>query len=143
MKRVLLVAVVLAGISFSGKAQCDKKTSWTGAKAEFLDASGNVERALDEKIVFQLSASEIRVVHGGQEDDALTGTVTQTSCNWSEKYKNGKAVLTAKLTEANGGSMDGSVTIEAKDGKITITLQLQGPNGTKIIRVPVDSYKEL
>ncbi|PWT70915.1 MAG: hypothetical protein C5B59_19220 [Bacteroidetes bacterium] len=143
MKKLLFVAIVFSVVSFSVKAQCDKKITWTGAKADIVDASGNVERSLNEKIVFQLSAHDIKIVHGDREDDPLSGEVTKAACNWTEKYRNGKTVLNARFTETSGDSMDGSVTVEGKDGHIIITLQMEGRNGTKIIRVPIDNYKEL
>jgi|SRR5580704_7505150 hypothetical protein len=141
MKNLLLGCICLIAGLTSASAQCEKKITWTGAKAEFLDASGAVSRTLDEKVVVVSSKTEIKLMHSDREDDALSGKIKEFSCTWTDPFKNGKTVIKSDLTENNADTKSSTVTIEAKDGKITILLTMEDAE-TKIIKLYIDSYKE-
>ena len=140
MKNLIIVLCLLSATA-TVSAQCSKKITWTGAKAEFLDANGVVERTLDEKVVVISSKTDIKLMHSDKDDDALTGKIKDFSCTWSEAFKNGKTIIKSDLSEGLNPSSNGVVTIEAKDGKITILVTMDDHEG-RTIKLYIDSYKE-
>ncbi len=141
MKQFLMIIICLVTGAASLNAQCTKKITWTGAKAEFLDASGAVTKTLDEKVVVISSKTDVKLMHSDKEDDALTGKVKDFSCDWSDAFKNGKTVIKSDLSENNGETKNSVITIEAKDGKITVLLTMDDADA-KTIKLYIDSYKE-
>jgi hypothetical protein len=143
MKSFIIIVLSLLIFSASGNAQCSKKVIWTAAKAEFLDSTGNITKTMDEKIEITNSKTEIKLMHSDKEEDALSGTIKDFSCNWKDAFKNGKTIIKTDLTQNNGDTRTSVITIEAKNGKITIVVEMNSPDGPLKIRVPVDSYKEV
>jgi hypothetical protein len=141
MKNFLLIILCFFIAATNSNAQCSKKITWTGAKAEFLNESGSVEKTLDEKVAVISSKTDVKLMHGDKEDDALTGKITDFVCNWAEPFKNGKTIIKSDLSEGINPSTKGTITIEAKDGKITILVTMDDHEG-RTIRLYIDSYKE-
>ena len=71
----------------------------------------------------------------------MKGNIKEMSCNWSEPYKNGKTVIKSELTEGHGDTHDAVITIEGKDGLITITLELNDKPDMKI-KIYANKYEE-
>lgn len=145
MKKIFLLVFVSLTFGLVGMAQCDKKLTWTASKGEFVDASGNVEQTMNEKIVVEMDKKQVVLKHGDNEDDALTGEIKELTCEWKDPYKNGKTSFKSQLAETNGDIKNAAVTIEGKDGKIVITVDVTDPSGSgdnKKIKIYVDSYKE-
>lgn len=129
-------------VNTNTNAQCNKKVIWTGSKAEFLDANGAVENTLTEKVEVISSKTDIKLSHSDKDDDALTGKIKDLSCNWSDAFKNGKTVIKSDLAEGMNPANNGVITIEGKDGKITILVTMDNREG-KTIKLYIDSYKEV
>jgi hypothetical protein len=142
MKSFLILILCLLAAGTIANAQCSRKIVWAGSKAEFLDANGAVENTLNEKIEVVSSKTDIKLSHSDKEDDALTGKIKDFSCNWSEAFKNGKTIIKSDLAEGVNPPNSGIVTIEAKEGKITIIVEMDGKDG-KSIKLYIDSYKEV
>jgi hypothetical protein len=142
MRNFIIIILGLLTFSATSNAQCSKKVIWTASKAEFLDSNQNITKTLDEKVVVISSKTEMKLTHSDKEDDALTGTVKDFSCNWKDAFKNGKTVIKADLSEPNGEIKNCVINIDAKDGKIIIMLDVNDADGKKI-RIFVDSYKEV
>jgi len=140
MKNLIIILCLLSATA-TVSAQCSKKITWTGAKAEFLDANGSIENTINEKVVVISSKTDVKLMHGDIEDDALTGKIKDFSCTWSEAFKNGKTIIKSDLAEGLHPSNNGVITIEAKDGKITILVEMDNHNG-RTIKLYIDSYKE-
>ena len=85
--------------------------------------------------------TSIILKHGDKEDDALKGDIKDLVCDWKEAFKNGKTSFKSQLLEPSGDAKDAIVTIEGKDGKLTILVELVNMEGKKL-RIYVDSYKE-
>ena len=138
-KIFLILSCLLIGLISS--AQCDKKITWTASKGEFMNASGEVEKTMNEKIVVETDKTTIVLKHGDREEDALKGDIKEASCDWKEAFKNGKTKFKSVLEEPSGDIKDAVITIEGKDGKLTILVELVNMEGKKL-RIYVDSYKE-
>ncbi|HSZ84410.1 MAG TPA: hypothetical protein VK787_00180 [Puia sp.] len=142
MKNFLIIIVCLFAVNTIANAQCSKKVIWTGSKAEFLDANGSVENTLTEKVEVVSSKTDIKLSHSDKEDDALTGKIKDFSCNWADAFKNGKTIIKSDLSEGMNPANNGEITIEGKDGKITILITMDNHDG-KTIKLYIDSYKEV
>ena len=145
MKKIFFLVVAVLTFGLIAVAQCDKKVTWTASKGEFVDASGNVEQTMNEKIVVEMDKKSIVLKHGDKEDDALTGEIKELTCEWKVPYKNGKTGFKSQLAEPNGDMKNAAITIEGIEGKIIITVDVTDPSGSgdnKKIKIYVDSYKE-
>jgi uncharacterized membrane protein len=141
MKSTLLALLLLVAGSSVCFAQCDQKLSLTSSKTDHLDASGNLERSVDEQTVIEINKSNISVViENGKQ--TLTGVVKSNTCNWKTPFKEGKTVINNTLSDEDGnGEKDYILTIEGKDGKVTLLVEsTQRPD--KKLRLPIDKFEE-
>ena len=141
MKKLITFTIALFAIGYVANAQCTGKVSWNAAKADMLDKDGNFMGSLPGKVLVQTSQTQILMRHDEQGRDDLTGAVTDLKCEWKEPFKNGKISFRTTLEDASGDLKPSSVTIEAVDGKITITVTADDKEKGKI-RISVDSYKD-
>ena len=141
MKKMLFLGMTLCLLQLVSQAQCDKPVNWKSSKTEYLDASRNVQGGKDENVVLELSKTNIKLIPNQNEEDALSGTIKEVSCNWKEAFKNGTTVIKSALADAHGDIMDATITIEAKEGKITILLEAKEMPDRKL-RLLIDSYEE-
>jgi hypothetical protein len=142
MKKLLLAAVVLLA-NAAVYAQCNKTITWTGSKTEYLDGKGVVQKTDVAPVTVQTTTNHITITVKpvNSEPDVIEGDIQALACSWNEAFKNGKTSFKSVLAKSNGETKDASVSIEAKDGKITLFLELENSNGLKL-RVPIDNYKE-
>ncbi len=141
MKKTILAMILLVGTTTFSYAQCQKNYTLTGVKTEYLDGSGTVQRVVEEKSQLVAEKDQITVTHGEGDGDPATGTFKYESCVWKDAYKNGKSVLKSTLVNQNGQSTPVTLTIEGKDGKITLLVQLDD-SPDRQIRVTVDKFEE-
>ena len=143
MKKIAFVLAVLMAFNISLFAQCDKKISWSAQKADFMDEAGNIQDTKNVKVMVYTNKKEVMILHGDDVMDTLRGFVKEMTCDWKQPYKNGRMIMKADMSEKNGESLNGSVTIEAIESKITIWLRVESPDGKKmVIKIPVDNYIE-
>jgi hypothetical protein len=140
MQNIILALVITLFTSVASFAQCDKKVKWQAAKAELVDESGNVVDTKEGRIVITTDAKTIRFEILESENETAEGTVSETTCEWKEAFKNGKSTYKAAMTGRNGDSQNASITVEGKDGKVKLTLELEKLNGKKVI-INVDKYE--
>jgi hypothetical protein len=137
MKKLLVITTVFLLAGTISKAQCDGVTKWNCTKMKIVDESGNVMKEKDESITVQVSNKNINV---STEDAShnMEGPVTDFTCKWAEAGKNGKTIIKSDLTDSEK-LRHATVTIEAVDGKITITLE--APEETTKIVLEVKDYE--
>jgi hypothetical protein len=140
MQNIILALVITLFTSIASFAQCDKKVKWQAAKAEMVDENGNVVDTKEGKIVITTDAKTIRFEIQESENETAEGAVSESTCEWKEAFKNGKTTYKASMTGRNGDSQNASFTIEGKDGKVKLTLELEKLGGKKII-INVDKYE--
>ena len=141
MKSTLLTLFLLAAGSAVSFAQCDKNLRLTASKTEHLDSSNNLERTADEQTVIEITKSNISVlIEDGKQ--TLTGVIKSNVCDWKTPFKEGKTVINTTLSNENGdGEKDYTLTIEGKDGKLTLIAEsVQMPD--KKLRLPLDKFEE-
>jgi hypothetical protein len=142
MKKIAVLVSILTATAFTVKAQCDKPIKWTSSKSEFLDTSGTLQQARDEKVEVTTTPQKVSIlIHHESEEKRMEGDVSNYSCKWKDK-QNGKTVFNSLLldTEENK-TRHATITIEAVNGKTTILLRAEEePN---VIRLNVDSSEEV
>ena len=144
MKTIILSLLLLAAGSTVCFAQCDKKVSLSSSKSEHLDASGNVEGSKDEKTTVVIGKTDLTVsITSDDGDQKMTGPVKSRTCDWKVPFKEGKLVVTTTLSDQSGGNeKDFTITIEGKDGKITLTAETPAMPDKKI-RLLSDKFEEV
>jgi len=134
----LILALLVAGATIS-YAQCGKKVKLTTSKTDHLDATGAVTRTDVEKAVVEISKSDLMITVN--DEHKMTGTIKSDSCNWSVPFKNGKTIIKATLSNDQGEDKNVTITIEGKDGNITLLFEIEGMPDDRI-RVAIDTFQE-
>jgi hypothetical protein len=69
----------------------------------------------------------------------MEGEITGRLCEWKEPFKDGKTTFTSRLIEKSRESDEVAVTIDGKDGKLTILIDFN--NWGRILKLVPDSHK--
>ena len=138
MKEFIFILAVLVGMNTY--AQCDKKLSLTSSKTEYLDASGQLKKSVDENTTIEISKTELTIVPGAEENK-MAGPVKSVVCNWKNVFKKGKTVIKAILSDPSGDAKDVTITIEGKDGKVTLLAEVDEMPDHKI-KLTLDKFEE-
>lgn len=138
LKTTIAALFLLVAGTTASLAQCDKTVTLTSSKTTHLDGNGNVSKTKDETAVITISSTDITIVPG-DEDHKMTGKITSKTCDWKVPYKEGKMVVKSIVSGDGGDEKDITVTIEGKDGKVTLTFEAVGLNGK--IQVVADKFE--
>ncbi len=120
------------------KAQCDKRLTLTSSKTEYLDASGIVQRSVDENTRIDIDQKSISISPGN--DHTMTGAILSSTCAWKTAFKEGKSEFKTEF-EDNGTLKKINVVIEGKNGKVSFTVSF-ADEPEKVIRVWSDTFEE-
>jgi predicted methyltransferase len=71
----------------------------------------------------------------------MKGTIQSHACDWKVPYKEGKSIIRATFTNEQGDTMNATMTIEGKDDRVTVFLDLEEMPDRKI-RVTLDTFEE-
>jgi hypothetical protein len=140
MKTIILTLTLLLAVSAVSFAQCDKKLKLTTSKTDHLDAKGNVTRTDDEKPVVEIGKSDLTITVN--EEHKMTGTIKSDSCGWKNPFKEGKTIIKAKLSNDQGEDKNVTLTIEGKDGKVTLLFEMEGMPDDRI-KVTIGKFEEV
>lgn len=140
MKKMVIVLVLLSTGALVSYGQCDKKVVITASKSEYLGADSTVQRTKDEQTMVEFDKTTITIVPGG-DDHKMTGTVKSYTCNWQTPFKEGKTSIKASVSNDQGETMNLTITIGGKDGKINFLAEVDEEPAKKI-RLIVDKFEE-
>jgi len=121
-------------------AQCDKKVVLHTSKTEHLDSNGIVTRTDDEHAVVEINKTVLNI--NVNDDHKMSGTIKSNTCDWKVPFKEGKMVLKASIGDNNGDEKNVTITIEGKDGKVTLLFEMEG-NPDDRIKVTIDKFEEV
>jgi hypothetical protein len=141
MKQLLLAITTLAISTLSAHAQCNKSVQLQTSRTQFLNASYEVKGSKDEKVVIYITKTTITIKPNGSDADALTGTIKESTCDWKVPFKEGKMVIKTDLVDPSGEEKQATITIEAKDGKVTLLAEAKERPDEKM-RLEVSSFEE-
>ncbi len=134
----LAFALMVAGCTMSF-AQCEKNLILTSSKTEHMNADGVVQRTDDETAKIELSKSAVNV--SVNDEHKISGTIKSQTCDWKVPFKEGKTVIKAAVSNDQGEERNVTITIEGKDGKVTLLFEMEGMPDERI-RVGIDKFAE-
>jgi hypothetical protein len=138
MKNQILILLFVAAAGVSSYAQCDKKIILSAGATEYFNAADELQRTVEEQTVIEYDSKTITVTPNGR---AMEGTVNSITCEWKTPFKEGKTVIKAVIPNPRGESMNATITIEGKDGKVTLLFEAaESPN--RKIRITPDKFEE-
>lgn len=126
---VLMLAIALAGSRCA--AQCDKEFILTTSLVEYLNPAYEVERTMDDNSSIRISRDSVTITP--QHDPALTGTVTQFTCNWQTPWIDGRSVIKARFND-RGQDTPITLILEAKNGHLSLLILFDN-KPERIIRI--------
>ena len=94
---------------------------------------------MDEKTLVEFDKTGI-VISAGDETK-LTGTIKSYTCEWKVPFKEGKTIIKAILVDQSGDVKNVTITIRAKDGKVTFLAEVEEMPDKKI-RLVIDKFEE-
>ncbi|MEO6979465.1 MAG: hypothetical protein ABI113_13835, partial [Mucilaginibacter sp.] len=103
-----------------------------------LDESDAITRTDDETAVIDISKTAVDVSINGEHK--ITAAIKSNTCNWTTPFKDGKTVIKA-TADRNGQYQNFTITIEGKDGKVTLLFEREDKPGDKI-KVAIDKFTE-
>jgi len=140
MKNILFaLSLIVVGRTMSF-AQCSRNVALTASKTEYLDASGTLQKSVVENSRIEITKKEL-VISPGNEEQKMTGIIKSDTCNWKIPFQEGKTVLKATLSKKGENTMNATVTIEGKEGKLTFLMEVEEMRDRKI-RVVIDKFEE-
>jgi hypothetical protein len=139
MKTITLIFFLLVAGCAMSFAQCEKNLVLTSSKTEHMNADGIVQRTDDETAKIELSKTEVNV--SVNDEHKITGTIKSQTCDWKVPFKEGKTVIKATVTHDQGEERNVTITIEGKDGKVTLLFEMDGMPDDRI-RVGIDKFAE-
>ena len=137
MKSIILIAALILAGNVVVFSQCNKQVILTSSLTEYLDSNDVVERSVPEKTIIKIDKSTLSIAPG--DDHEMTGTINENKCDWSVPYKAGKSIIKATMTDEGGDKKNATLTIQGKDGKVTLVMQIAEMPGKKI-RVNIDTF---
>jgi hypothetical protein len=138
MRSTLFVILLVIACNTIGFAQCNTKTVFVSSTTEYLDSNNVVEQSVPEKTTIVMDKTTVSITPGDHE---MKGAIKENTCNWAVPYKEGKSVVKTALTDESGDVKNATLTIEGKDGKVTLIAEIEEMPGKKI-RVTADSFQE-
>ncbi|ASU35493.1 hypothetical protein [Mucilaginibacter xinganensis] len=136
MKKIILTLGLLVAIGTATFAQCDKSVVLNSSKTDHLDADGKLTRSEDESAMIEISKTTVDVSINGEHK--IAGIIKSTTCDWKVPFKEGKTVIKAS-TDRDGQEKTFTMTIEGKDGKVTLYFEMEGEPNDKV-RVGIDKF---
>ena len=138
--KTILLACILCVASLQATSQCDKKVSWYATKGEMYDQNGGLLDTKLDSIFLETDPQKI-TLRFKSDNKALEGTVKEKICDWKEPFKNGKTVYHTTVI-IDGESSNASFTIEAKDAKAILWVDIEIRSGRKF-KIYLDKYEEM
>ena len=141
MKKIILSFTVLLLAATATIAQCDKKVVYHSDKQEMISPGGDVVDTKTDVLSLEFTKEKI-TVSIAEKTGELMATIKETTCEWKEIYKEGKAIYKVTFQKPESGeTTEGSMTVEAKEGKLHILVEMERLEGKKI-KVLVSKYEE-
>lgn len=143
MKKLMVALALILFVGRVGNAQCNKTIKWSTEKQELLDASGTVVDVRHDHAVVEISEKTIRI-HAEGKNDQMSGTIEETTCEWTRPYKIGKTTYKVILSDPDGDRIETLVVVEGKDDQVCIYLHPSASDPTqRKVRIIVSKYEEV
>ena len=140
MKRLLLILLTSGIATLYTNAQCNNTLQLQSSKTQFLNASNELKGSKDERVVVDITKTSITITPNGNDGEALAGLIKEITCDWKVPFKEGKMVIKSDLSDPSGDVKQATITIEGKDGKITLVAEAKERPDEKI-KLEVSSFE--
>lgn len=140
MKHILLSALLSIVTGAAVNAQCNQILQLNSAKTNLLNASYQNQGSRDEQTVIDITNSSITITPNGNAADALSGKIKEMKCDWKVPFKEGKTVIKTELVDPSGDTKDATITIEGKNGKITVLAEAK-ERPDQIMQLEVNKFE--
>ncbi|MBL0155171.1 MAG: hypothetical protein IPP93_17510 [Chitinophagaceae bacterium] len=136
-KLVFLLIFIVTGTCCYG--QCENKIILSAKGAEILDEQNEV-RIKDtlRATTIKYDSKVFEVISG---HTILFGTIDSIYCNWKLPFKEGNTYIKGTLNYENGDQWVTKLTINGKDGKLTLLVDMEHPEAS-IMRFVLDRFEE-
>lgn len=142
MKHLLVTILLAIAFAATTKAQCLTHVKYSASRMQILDSSLNQQGEKEEPFTIITRADGFTGIRENEVEDSLHGVLKSIDCSgWKEPFKNGIITMVADI-EGKEETVSGTITIEAIEGKITITMRVK-ERPDHILRLVVDKYEEL
>lgn len=142
MKHLLATIVVAIAFAASGKAQCLTHVKYSASRMQILDSSLTQQGEKEEPFTITTRSDGFTGIRENEVEDSLHGVLKSIDCSgWKEPFKNGTITMVCDV-EGQQETMNATITIEAIEGKLTITIRAKD-RPDRILRLAVDKYEEL
>lgn len=137
-KRIVLLFITIA-IGTYCYSQCDKKIILAATGAEILNDQNDVKIKDTERVTtIKYDSKAIEVI---TEYNTRYGAIDSIYCNWKIPFKEGYTYIRGTLSFENGDQWVIKLTINGKDGKLTLLADLEHPEANKM-RFVLNKFEE-
>ena len=138
--KIFFAVVMLIITGMQANSQCDKKIKWYAAKGEMYHTNGNLLYNKQDSVFLETGPQKISLKFQS-DDQALEGVIKEKICDWKDPFKNGKTVYHTDVS-IDGMNSNATFTVEAKDKKITLTVEIEARKERKFL-IYLDKYEEI
>ena len=138
MKKMIFSLLFFSATGITGYAQCNQKVTFNATKTDYIDRNGSVQESKAENTSVNFDNQEVSILSNGEQ---MTGTVLSSSCDWKKSFSEGKTVLKANVTGNKGDAKAATLTMEGKDGNVSLLVEVDGMPLRKL-QLSSDSFRE-
>ncbi len=138
MKKQILIGAFLLVAGVSSFAQCGKKSTLSASATNYYNSKNELQRTVEETTTVEFDGKGITITPG---EHTMEGTVDSVLCDWKVPYKEGKTVLKGNVVNPGGQDMSYTISIEGKDGKLTLLFEAEQAPDRKI-KLNLDKFEE-
>lgn len=139
MKQKILFLFITIAIGISCYSQCDKKNILSSTGAEILDEQNKVK--IKDTLRLTTIKYDSKTIEIITENNTLYGTIDSIYCNWKIPFKEGNTYIRGTLNYENGDRWVTKMTINGKDGKLTLQVDIEHPEANRMLFV-LDKFEE-
>jgi hypothetical protein len=139
MKQKILFLFITIAIGTSCYSQCDKKNILSSTGAEILDEQNKVK--VKDTLRLTTIKYDSKTIEIITEYNTLYGTIDSIYCNWKIPFKEGNTYIKGTLNYENGDRWVTKMTINGKDGKLTLQVYIEHPEANKMLFI-LDKFEE-
>jgi hypothetical protein len=140
LKGIIGACALLLLSNSASFAQCDKNVILASSKTEYLDGQNVLQRTVEENSTVLIGDSKV-IITPGSGDRKMVGVIRSNDCDWKVPFKEGKSTIKAVFSEDNGEKRNVTLTIEGKDGRVAMLMEIKETPDRKI-RIPIIEFKE-
>lgn len=139
MKQKILFLIINTALVTCCYSQCDKKNILSATGAEILNELNEVK--IKDTLRVTTIKYNSKVIEIISEYNTLYGTIDSIYCNWKLPFKEGTTYIKGTLNYENGDQWVTKLTINGKDGKLILLVDIEHPEANKM-RFVLDKFEE-